>query len=70
MSHNTSLPWAERGRETNFVGKLIHSRAASCYCSDGYGSLCATAQSKSNYLNIGKTCLNQDFIFLSSTLNI
>jgi hypothetical protein len=75
LSHNTSSPWAERGRETNFVGKLIPASPASCYYSDGSGSLYASAQSKSNSLKIlevgdKKQYLNQDFLFVSPTLNI
>jgi hypothetical protein len=52
LSHNTSSSWAERGKVTNFVGKLIHANPATCYYSDESGSLYATVQSKSSYLKI------------------
>lgn len=39
---------AERGRETASADRLIHASFANNYDCDGSGSLCSTAQSKSN----------------------
>jgi hypothetical protein len=44
----------ERVRETDFVDKLICSRIAFHYGTDGLNSLCGTAQFKSSYLKILK----------------
>jgi hypothetical protein len=45
---------AERGRETDFADKLIYASVAYIYDCDGLGSLNATVQSKSCYVQIIK----------------
>jgi hypothetical protein len=52
MPHTEIKKDAERGRETDFVDKLIHGSIVNHCNSDGLGSLHATVQS--SYLKILK----------------
>jgi hypothetical protein len=52
MPHTQIEDDAERGRETDFVDKLVHAGVANNYDSVGSGSLHSTEQRKSSYLKI------------------